>query len=371
MQIIKQALYRLFRLLPLKSNVVLFFSYYGEHFSGSPKYLSLFFQEKSEFRIVWAFTKPNQHIACETEKVKYNSIRYFYYLAVSGTVITNYRMTEGFSRRRHQNYIQTWHSSLRLKMIEKDAEDTLPSHYVHMAKQDSKQISLLLAGSEKSKEIFERAFWYDGPILASGTPQCDIFFKQKEHFYAKIRDTLHLDQAGKIALYAPTFRKSNASDVYNLNYSFLADFLERQTGEPWTVLVRLHPHYINHKLELGDSARVISVTDYDDVQELLCASDLLITDFSAIMFDFACLRRPCFLYAPDYEAYIQQDRNLYFSIEDLPFPLAKTQSELHDIIAAFQSEEYLHNLSDFLSGIGNYDDGNACERVYNAIKVTT
>ena len=104
---------------------------------------------------------------------------YYYCLATAGTIITNYRMTSDFRKRPGQIYIQTWHSSLRLKMIEKDAEASLPVHYVEMAKKDSLQLDYLLAGSEKSREIFERAFWYQGQIVNTGTPQCDILFEDR------------------------------------------------------------------------------------------------------------------------------------------------------------------------------------------------
>lgn len=101
-------------------------------------------------------------------KVKYFSIRYFYELSTSKVIITNYRLPQYFKNAQIK-HIQTWHSSLRLKMIENDAVETIPTSYIKMAKHDSRQIDILLSGCEFSTQIFKRAFWYDGEILECGT----------------------------------------------------------------------------------------------------------------------------------------------------------------------------------------------------------
>ena len=134
---LRNLFYRLMRRMPLR-NRVLFFSYYGEQYSGSPKYISRYLQDHTSTDLVWAFTEPEKHTEYTGRKIKYGSPAYYYHLATSRVIVTNYRMTEDFDKREGQTYIQTWHSSLRLKMIENDAVDTLPPHYVEMAGKDSK-----------------------------------------------------------------------------------------------------------------------------------------------------------------------------------------------------------------------------------------
>lgn len=366
LQKVKLFYYRLMRSMPIKKNNVLFFSYYGEHYSGSPKYISEYINKNSKLETVWAFTKPENYTTCDSKKIKYNSLKFYYYLATSGSLVTNYRMPSFFERRADQKYIQTWHSSLRLKMIEKDAESTLPSNYVAMAKNDSKQISVLLAGSKKSREIFERAFWYDGRILNSGTPQCDLFFNNADYYVRKVREFYNIDKNTKIALYAPTFRKNNNLDVYDLDYDDLAKNLQKKFGGKWVVLLRLHPHLINANLNLVSNVTV-NATSYDDVQELLCAADILVSDYSAIIFDYMCLKRPCFLYIPDYKNYVTSDRKLYFDLNDLPFEAAETKEELNFKIYNFDIERYNQKLNTFLDEICSFDDGHACECVFKEI----
>lgn len=372
MENIKKAIIRLiysiFRLFPLKRNTVLLFSYYGEQYSGSPKYIGNYLSANSDLKILWAFVQPSKYLNYIEKVVRYGHISYYFYLATAGTVITNYRMTEEFQKRQGQRYIQTWHSSLRLKQIEKDTEKTLPESYIKMAKKDSKQIDILLAGSRKSKEIFERAFWYDGMIAETGTPQCDILLSHDAEIIQKVKHFYHIPVDAHIALYAPTFRKDHNTSVYDLDTDTLLDALKMRFCGEWFLLIRLHPHLINQISCFQYSNHVLQATDYDDVQELLCATDFLISDYSAIMFDYSVTQKPCVLYTPDLEEYIAKDRNLYFDIKELPFLCCEKQNEMLTAIQNFDEEDYSNRLKIFLNSIGSYDDGKACERVYQLIK---
>ena len=364
---LRSLFYSLMRRMPLR-NQVLFFSYYGEQYSGSPKYISRYLKKHANTDVIWAFTEPEKHTEYTGNKIKYGSPAYYYHLATSKVIVTNYRMTEEFHKRDGQSYIQTWHSSLRLKMIEKDTVDTLPPHYVEMAEKDSKQIDYLLAGSEKSKEIFERSFWYDGSILESGTPQCDILLEQTDEYIRKVKQFYHIPEDARIVLYAPTFRKNHDTLVYDLDFASINNAMHTRFGGEWYTLVRLHPHLLNQIGTMHYSDHVLQATEYDDVQELLCAADVLITDYSAIMFDYSITKRPCFLYYPDLEEYTSKDRNLYFDIESLPFIGSYTQNELLQNIAELSAERYTESVDTFLKLIGSYDDGHAAERTAQMIE---
>lgn len=365
--ILKNICYIVLKYLPI-SNRSLFFSYYGEQYSGSPKYISRYLRNHTDVDTVWAFTDPAKHTGYTGKKIKYGSPAFYYYLATAKVIVTNYRMTEDFNKRNGQTYIQTWHSSLRLKAIENDTIDTLPPHYVEMAKKDSEQIDYLLAGSEKSKEIFERSFWYNGKILESGTPQCDILLDSSGQYVKKVHEYYHIPENAHILLYAPTFRKNHDTSVYDLDFETISHALEKRFGGEWYTLIRLHPHLLNRVSDMKYTDHVLQATDYDDVQELLCAADALITDYSAIMFDYSITKRPCFLYYPDLEAYTSKDRSLYFDIGSLPFIGAHTQDELMENIAGFSLEGYTDSVEAFLKQIGSYDDGHAGERVAQLIE---
>ncbi|WP_390364865.1 CDP-glycerol glycerophosphotransferase family protein [Virgibacillus byunsanensis] len=360
-----------FNCLPIKKNKIFLFSYYGSQFGCNPKYITDYIYKhypKNRFDVVWAFNDPKSksHLK-HFRKVKTMSLRYFYELCTSKVVITNYRTTALFVKRKEQYYIQTWHSSLRLKHIEKDAEDVLPTSYVKMAKKDSLKCDLLLSGSKYSTSIFKRSYWYDGEIFEHGTPRNDLLFKSNPNMRAMVLEELNIPSESKVLLYAPTFRKDNNLEVYDINWPGVVEKLKSKFGNEWTILVKLHPHLISEskKLIYGDNVR--DVTSYDDIQELLLATDVLISDYSSLMFDFSITNRPCFLYVPDIEEYTAQDRKLYFDIVDLPFISATSNKDLLEKIGNFQHEQYRRSLGKFLKQVGSYENGEASKHLLKRI----
>ena len=361
----------IFNLFPIKNNKVFLLSYYGAQYGCSPKYISEYLVNnypKGRFDIVWAFNDIESKQSIKgIRTVKTMSLKYFYELCTSKVIITNFRTTDLFIKRKNQYYIQTWHSSLRLKQIEKDVESTLEPHYIDMAKEDSKKCDLLLSGCRFSTEIFKRAFWYDGEIFEYGTPRNDIFFG-KSLIQEEIKNKLGIDKDTKIILYAPTFRKNEGLEVYNVDYKNVIDGAKERFSGDWIVLVKLHPHLISESSKLIVGENVIDVTKYDDIQELLSISDILISDYSSLMFDFALTNKPCFLYIPDLDRYIINDRGLYFDVKELPFIIAKNNDELYEGIANFDSEIYRRRISNFSKEIGSFEDGNACRRLADKLE---
>jgi CDP-glycerol glycerophosphotransferase len=361
----------IFNMLPVKRNKVFLFSYYGSQYGCNPKYITEYILANypaDKFDLVWAFNKLDLNKAVAgVRKVKTMSFKYFYELCTSQIIITNFRTTDLFVKRKNQYYIQTWHSSLRLKQIEKDAENSLPDHYVQMAKKDSLKCDLLLSGSRFGTEIFKRSFWYDGEIFEHGIPRNDLLFQSNSNKRDEIKHRLNIQYETKVLLYAPTFRKGNNLDVYDLDYSQIVEKLTNKFGGEWMVLVKLHPHLLSQSNGLVYGEKVMDVTAYDDVQELLFIADVLISDYSSLIFDFSITNRPCFLYVPDVVEYINQDRELYFDLMELPFISATSNKDLIKKIEEFQYEKYKKGLSKFLEDVGSYEDGKASEHLIKHI----
>ena len=358
----------LFSFLPIKKNKILFFSYYGNQYGCNPKYISQYLVKKNlGYKVIWAFTKPEKYNISGIKKVKYYSFRFFYELCTSKVIITNYRMITLFKKRKCQLYIQTWHSSLRLKTIEQDAIANLPSYYIKMAQQDSRYIDCLISGCKFSTDIFKSSFWYNGLILECGTPRNDLFFSNELNLKIKITEEYNIPQTNKLILYAPTFRQSYNLEYYNIDYIRLKDALHNRFGDEWAILVRLHPHLRQYSQQLLHGKQTVDVTNYDDIQELLAVSDILISDYSSLIFDFALTKRPCFLYVPDLNEYIQKERALYFDIKQLPFIKASSNNDLLSAISTFDEKKYLSELTAFNNNIGSYENGNACERIIEYI----
>lgn len=365
---LRQILYSLFRRLPIKRNRVLLIGYYGSQYGCNPKYISqeLVKNYSDKVEVVWAFVHPSKHNVQGAKIVKYNSPAYFYMLATSKVICTNYRMTSNFVKRADQKYIQTWHSSLRLKKIEGDTESTLPEHYVRMAKQDSAKIDYVLAGCQKSHDTFANSFWYSGNILDFGTPRNDLLIQNPTELKAEVKKRLSIPLHKKIVLYAPTFRKDKGTECYNLDFARVCTALEKRFGEEWTVVLRLHPHLSGTNI-FKDMDNVVDATSYDDIQELLLTSDVLISDYSSLMFDFAISGKPVLLYASDLEEYCRNDRALYFDVHSLPFPIARDNDSLVAAVQDFCPSRYSDALKRFNKSVGTFEEGNASSKVSELI----
>lgn len=365
---IMDILMNIMKIFPIKRNRCLLYSSYGTNYGCNPKYISKKLVENyKELEVVWVLNNPENYSIAGVKIIKNMSLNYFYNLATSKVIVTNFRTPRNFKKRKNQKYIQTWHSSLRLKQIEKDAENSLPKEYLIQSKEDSKKIDYLLSGCKYSTDIFKRAFWYEGEILEVGTPRNDFIFNMDEKNRLEIKKELGLKESDKVLLYAPTFRKNNNLDVYNIEYKKLLKSLEKRFNGEWKILMRLHPHLINISSQMENS-NILDVTKYDDIQELLGITDILISDYSSLIFDFSITKKPCFLYVPDLKKYTLQERKLYFKIEDLPFITSLNNRELNDNISKFSYGKYEKGLKKFLKKIGSFEDGNASKKVAKLIK---
>ena len=111
---------------------------------------------------------------------------------------------------------------------------------------------------------------------------------------------------------------------------------------------------------------IINASQYPDIQELLCAADILITDYSSCIWDFSFTFKPCFIYAPDLKKY-QDEQGFYTPIEDWPFPLAKTNQQLMENIIVFDDEKYKQAVKKHHADLGSYETGTACEQFCRAV----
>ena len=174
------------------------------------------------------------------------------------------------------------------------------------------------------------------------------------------------DDAKRVVLYAPTFRKDKSTECYNLDFNRLREVLAEKFGGEWMVMLRLHPHLINCEL-FKEEDGIINVTRYDDIQELLMISDVLVTDYSSLMFDFAISGKPVFLYAVDVVDYSKNDRSLYFDVKELPFSVAIDNDQIAENIHGFDSADYQDRIKLFNSKVGSYETGTAAAEISKLI----
>lgn len=352
---------------PVRKGRVMCWAYDFKQYSCNPRYLTEHLLENNpEFEIYWVFRKnvDTTGIDSRINCVRYRSWEYYLLVNTAQFLITNCR-TDPYDiywpKRARQKYLMLWHGGAALKKIEKDAEDKLSFSYLHKAKLDSKACDLMISGCGVQTRLIRSSFWYDGEILEKGIPRNDIFFKKDKHpaIKKKICEKYGIHEDNALILYAPTFRKNHSLKPYNIIWDDLLPDLRNMTGKKnISVLLRLHPNMLRRDTSpLLNSTAVTDVTKYHDMQELLCISDLLITDYSSTMFDFPMIGGPCILYATDIDEY---DRGYYFDFYSLPFPIARSQEELVQRLKDFDKTVYEAKVKDFFDrNIQLKEDGNA------------
>lgn len=365
-KIIMKICWNLFVLFPLNRKKAVFSNFNGGGYGDNPKFIAQEFLKRNlNWKLYWV-SASDYDLPKGILPVRPNTIAFAFHMATAGTWVDDTRKLYYFKKRPGQFYIQTWHGGLGLKKVEKDCEDALTPEYVAYAKIDSQNMDLLLACCKWEYDSYQEAFWYDGPILQKGIPKNDIYFEEPAPYRKKVLKHFSLSSDTKLVLYAPTYRDSRKTDMYNLDYEQLLVSLKRRFGGTWAVLVRMHPNVSYKDYPLTYTDRILNASPYENMQELLVASDIIISDYSGCAFDFPMVGKPGFLYAEDYEE-MKRTKDYYFDLKELPFTLALSNDELMEQIENFNEETYNQRCKDFRDMLRFYDDGHASETVTNLI----
>lgn len=340
----------------IKRGRVVCWAYNYKQYSCNPRYLTEYLLENyPDMEIVWVFRRgiDISNIDSRIKCVRFRTLEYLKMINSAEFLITNSRTDPWhvyWKKRPGQKYLMLWHGGVAFKKVELDAESKIGYSYLYKAKRDSEVCDLMISGCRANSELIRRSFWYSGEILEKGIPRNDIFFNPELHktIRNRINEKYNISPSSRIVMYAPTFRRNHSIDAYRINWSEVLPYLrEKFDGVEVTIFLRLHPNLINkvNTSSLHNCPEVVDMTKYHDMQELLCISDMLISDYSSSIFDYAILRRPCMLYTPDLEQY---DRGFYYNPLDLPFPLARNNAQFIEMIKNFDSDTYLCHLNTFL-----------------------
>lgn len=352
------------KLSPVKKNRIVFSSFYGRGYSDSPKAICEVLRKSGkDLDLVWlckdkaaAKTLPEG-----VRAVPSTGLKHLKTLVTAGAWVDNCRKYETV-KRKNQFYLQTWHG-FALKQIEADAAETFEHDYTEAAKRDSAMCDVIVSGSAFMTKLYHEKFWYSGPVVNTGTPRNDVLYQDPDPIHAKVCKALGLPEDRKLALYAPTFRADHSTDAYRLDAGMVRRKCEENFKGAWTVLIRLHSNVAAQSAGLFayDGKTIVDATDYPDMMELLCASGLLITDYSSSMFDYALTGKPIVQFATDIEAY-QKDRGFYFPLDALPFPLARSNEDLETILTDLQPLWTSPAWADFARENDFCEDGSASVR---------
>jgi CDP-glycerol glycerophosphotransferase len=359
---------RALHVFPVDHTKVFLSSYGGTSLSCSPKaiYEELRRRGTADFRYVWSSTLPRTFTPeQQTVAVKPYSLRYLYEVVTAGTFITNTTVHPFVPFRRSQTVINTWHGGGAYKkavLLDPDRDRA-----VAFAQRATRHelTHFLSSGSRFSECAVTDLGVPREKLLNTGLPRNDLFFRDTGPVAAAVRRHLGVDRDTGLVLWAPTHRRPGQAVVVDLDLAALCQALEDRFGQPFIGLVRAH--WIASRLH--GHAHAIDVTAYPDMQELLCAADVLLTDYSSSVWDYSLTYKPCFLYAPDVAAY-RASPGFVTPIEDWPFPLATNERELAQAIHDFDAAAYRRSVERHHTDLGSFEQGTAAAQVCDIIERT-
>lgn len=357
------------KILGIQENKVVLSSYAGKAYSDNPKVISeKLHEEDPNLEIVWVFNKVDEkkdivpsYVRCVENRALITARE----LATAKVWISNVNMPYYLYKSKRQLYIQTWHADRGFKKILYDSAFAAKDLKI----MESKKCDLMLSGSEFSVDEFHSAFRYYGEILPYGCPRNDILLNHNQETINKIKEVLHIEQTTNILLYAPTFRKevqNGKQKLGDIDLLEILNCLESKTGKKWIGLVRGHSS-VRGLCGIPQDEKIMDVSKYEDMSDLLVVSDMLITDYSSSVCDFALLNRPIFLFQSDRDNYLETNREFYFDIDQSPFMIALNQAELINKIIALDWDKVPDNCKEILEFYGTHETGEATKRVVEYI----
>lgn len=354
---------RLFWVFPINNNQIMAWNFFGNGYGCNSKYIyNYILSNAMPFKLVWA-VKEYGEFPEGVKQVRIYSLKYFYYLAKSKVLIDNQHKNHNFVKRKKQYFIKTWHATLGLKKIGTDNPE-FTEKLREVLLWNNSITDLMISNCDYITKKFRRVFLYTGEILECGFPRTDILLENDENVKKKLLEKIGIKNK-RVLLYAPTFRSDLGTDCYDVDLERLLQVLEGISKDNWIAIVKLHPHLADKKM-YQNSNDILDLTGYDDIQELMAISDVLITDYSNVMFEFALTKRPVFLYCKDYNQYKEQ-RGYLFDLKELPFDCSLTNDELVDCIYSFDAERYKEKVEDFFGRIGFEEKPNSSQLLVNRI----
>lgn len=372
--------------IKIDEKTVVFGCFNGRSYCDSPKAMYQYMienEEYKEFNYIWIFKDPEKHRYLEKNKnttvIREKGKKYVKAMAKAKYWIFNYKIPDYLYPKKEQVFVQCWHGT-PLKRLGCDLKkfDNAMNSLDEMKKrynEETRKISYFLSPSKFATEKFI-SIWNmkenkkENCIVELGYPRNDFLYNYTKKDEKNIKEKLGISNLDKkIILYAPTYRDNQHTSGVGYTYKTEVDFdkLKEELSEEYIILFR--SHWLVANLFDFDKYKgfVYNVSDYDDIDELYIISDLLITDYSSVFFDYANLKRPIFFYMYDLEEYRDDIRGFYLDLKELPGPILKTEDELIKNIKNTTIDFYNDKYKAFNQKFNYLDDGKASKRVVEKI----
>lgn len=377
---------------PINQKLMIFESFMGRKYADSPKAIYEYMlnrQEYKDYNFIWFFKERvmDDYLFLEqndrTKLILWGSPEYYEAYATAKYWFTNSRVPGSIGIRDGQNYVQCWHGTPLKRLgfdIEVDAKDarnqaeTVKKVYEDDARRYTYMISPSAYCTEKFTSAFNlKAIGKSDIIVEEGYPRNDEIVNHTEADIESVKKKLGIAANKKVVLYAPTWRESQHQDGLGYVYESPIDFdkMKATLGNDYVVLFRAH-YFIANQFNFDEyKDYVIDVCNYPEINDLYIVSDILITDYSSVFFDYGLLKRPIIFYMYDLKYYRDELRGFYISLDELPGPIVEKQEDLFEKIKTVnqwsQKKDMREKYEAFTNKFTYLDDGHATERVVKRI----
>ena len=364
--LIIRLLTKAFYIFPVKKNRIIFSAYDAKHICCNSKYIfeELVREYPGKFEYVWTLPDMRElkkYIGKENVSVvPLRSLKFYYMKATSKVCIVNSASFPEIKLRKSQFQIYTHHGGGAYKTAGAAIKGNDTWYNLKKLDWDAENTSLFLSSSKYfTDNVIRKQKRYHGEVMSYGMPRNDMLVThQEEMFRKKIRKIYNLDPDIKIVIYAPTWRDTGNCNYPSIDVDGVINALKERFGGEWILFIRTH--YLAKRG--SDRTNAICVTDYPDMQELLASSDVLISDYSSSIWDYSFTGRPCLLYTPDLDFYID-GRGFDTPIDTWGYPVCRTNDILCDTLRNWDEKAYLKKINAHHQVLGSCETGISCKKV--------
>lgn len=350
--------------------IIYFESFLGRQYSDNPRAIFEYIQkEYPDYTCYWGVDKrfATKFSTLNINTVSRISLKWLYIIAKSKYWVINSRMPLWVTKPKKTVYMQTWHGTpLKKLAIDMDEENiperwNKPIPYKTAFSLESDRWDYLISPNKYSTEIFKRCFNFNNEMLETGYPRNDyLTIGNNSGNILSIKKRLGIPLDKKIIMYAPTWRDYK-------HYELALDIakMKKALGDDYFIIFRLHYLVLTTNDISEDKDFIKNVSDYNEISDLYLVSDLLITDYSSVFFDYGILKRPMIFYCYDLDTYKNDLRGFYFDFEkDAPGPIVQDSDEL---ITAIKRSENQKTQQSFIEKFTSLEDGHATERTVEVL----
>lgn len=359
--------YQNFLKKPILEKTIMYSSYWGQNFNDNPRALYEYIQKNHPgYQHIAVYSSILQNIELPgVTAVLTGTKEYWYYLARAKYFVNNVNF-EGKERvkRPEQLEIQTMHGTPLKKMGFNVLQDWTSASYEQYL-QKNRNWDYLTVPSDYVASIADNAYRHQAKVLKTGYARNDELFVRNNLIEIKrIKNKMNISSSKKIILYAPTWRKQSETKLgidFDSMYQSLSD----------NVLMLVRPHHLsgNINIPIKYADKIILSDSSFSIEDYYLISDVMITDYSSVMFDYALLNKPMAFFTYDFESYVSS-RGLNFDFKnDAPGPIVYNQRELETILQNFDQikQNYAKKITAFNKKFIQYDDGHASEKIFKSV----